>query len=58
MTDDPLRDWEQKCNQEEMYLSNLPKCDNCGEPIEEVYWSLFGYTLCEKCVDDAKVYID
>ena len=51
MTDDPLRDFSRKCEEEEEWLKSLPVCAECGEPIQQedaVY--LNGEWYCDDCI--------
>ena len=51
LTDDPLRDfdrWEAEQRREE---ERLPKCDFCGEPINNDFlYDLDGSLACEECL--------
>ena len=46
-SDDPLRDHDLYERDRQRWLDSLPKCDNCGEPIqEERYFEVEGARLC------------
>lgn len=57
-TDDPIRDhmaWEQE---QERQLAHLPKCAECGEPIQQekaVY--IDGHYYCDDCLEDNRILI-
>lgn len=39
-------------------LESLPKCDQCGEPIQDdYYYEINGERICEGCLDKYKKYI-
>lgn len=51
-TDDPERDYAEYCRQQDMKLERLPKCANCGEPIQDDYAIEYkGELYCEECFD-------
>lgn len=50
MTDDPVRDFDEWDAEQTEQLKKLPKCDCCGEPIQDDYGYRFdGELLCEDC---------
>ena len=53
-TDDPYRDFDRWDRERENSLEKLPKCECCGEPIqdEDLYDFEDGYLICEECVDE------
>ena len=51
-TDDPDRDFAMWDREEQSWLDSLPKCDFCGEPIQDYYFDLCGDKYCEKCMDE------
>lgn len=59
ITDDPIADAERWIREQDKALERLPKCDYCGEPIqEEYYFDLCGDRVCERCVENMKRRID
>ena len=50
---DPLDDFTRLDREQEKRLERLPKCDQCGEPIQgEHCYKIHGETLCEECMND------
>lgn len=50
-TDDPLADYAEWETEQEAQYEKLPKCDECGEAIEDEYLFDFGGDiLCEDCM--------
>ena len=40
-------------SEQEKKLSHFPKCDQCGEHIQDEYrYRIDGYLLCESCFDE------
>ena len=53
MTCDPLADFDRYMREQEKRLERLPKCDYCGEPIQdEFYYEINGENICHDCLDD------
>ena len=53
MTDDPLKDWAQKCAQEEEWRNEQDACDECGGLLIEngdYYFSIQNMIYCEECM--------
>lgn len=52
-TDDPVRDWDRHCEEEERYLAKRRICDKCKDPIvEDTCYEHDGKYICEDCWDD------
>ena len=51
-TDDPVRDWDRHCEEQERWLAKLPKCDSCGDAIDEYMYVIDDEVLCENCMND------
>lgn len=50
---DPYDDFEAKEWEDALWLESRPKCDWCGEPIqEENCYRIFDDLVCEKCVSE------
>lgn len=50
---DPEDDFDRWDAEQERQLAQLPKCDCCGEPIQdEHYFDVHGEILCEECMND------
>jgi len=55
ITDDPIADAERWIREQDKQLERLPKCDYCGEPIQdEYYFDLCGDRVCERCIENMK----
>lgn len=51
-TDDPVRDAMNYDMERQKELDSLPKCDICGEPIQdEDLYDLEGTLVCEECLN-------
>lgn len=49
----PYRDADRWIDMQEAMLEKLPKCDFCGEPIQDdYYYKIDKDTLCEECMKD------
>lgn len=50
-TDDPIADFDRYEAEREAQLDRLPKCDICGEPIQDDYlYDINGDIFCEECL--------
>lgn len=50
---DPLRDFDRWDREREIALKKLPKCDRCGEHIQdEDLYDFDGDLICEECMPD------
>ena len=61
MTDDPMKDFAQKCAQEEEWKEGFPTCDECGSNVidnGDCYYSVDGIVYCEECMKKFRVWID
>lgn len=44
--------WEAHERDQEKRLARLPKCDYCGEPVQDdFYYEINGDVICEHCLD-------
>lgn len=51
-TDDPIADYERHEADQEAKLDKLPKCDICGEHIQDDYlYDINGDIFCEECLN-------
>lgn len=51
--------WSAHDNYLESCLERLPKCHNCGEPIQQEYAVRIDHKwYCDKCIEDFKECID
>ena len=58
-TDDPLADFFRCEAEQQKELNRLPKCDWCGEPIQDEHFYLIkGDKICLDCLCDCKYYTD
>ena len=52
-SDDPIADFNRYEADQEEQLDKLPKCDICGEPIQDDYlYDIYGDIFCEECLKD------
>lgn len=52
-TDDPVRDAIRHDREQQRKLDRLPKCDICGEPIQDTHYYLIdGEAVCPDCLND------
>lgn len=50
---DPIRDHEEREDKAERWLSTLPICSECGEPIQDEECFVFGEDLiCPTCMQE------
>lgn len=55
-TDDPARDFERWEAAQEAKLERLPKCADCGNPIQdETAFYINGEWICEECMEAYRV---
>ena len=46
--------WAAHDAEQEEELEQLPKCDCCGNPIQDEHlWQINGDLLCEECMNDS-----
>lgn len=63
-TGDPLADFDHYDQAQADYEASLPKCEECGMPIQDDYlFNVYGEILCEDCAKakfrrSAEDYID
>ena len=50
-TDDPIADFHAWDARQEKQLEQLPKCADCGEPIQEEAFYIHCEWICENCID-------
>ena len=51
MSGDPLRDADMYDMERQKELDKLPKCDICGEPIQDDFlYDLDGTLVCDECL--------
>ena len=52
-TDDPARDWDNYCAEQEKQMAKLPVCDGCGNPINDDFcYDIYCEILCEECLNN------
>lgn len=52
-SDDPIRDFNMKCAEEEAWLAQRPVCADCDEPIQDDHCFEFnGEYICPTCLED------
>lgn len=53
ITGDPHADFDAWDRKRETALEKLPKCENCGEPIqEECLYDIDGELYCDECIGE------
>lgn len=58
-TDDPVADFLRYDAELQARLDKLPKCENCGQPIQQdSAVQIDGCFYCDECIDDMRVSID
>ena len=51
-SDDPIRDFARHDREQAKWLEKLPKCDICGEPIQDNHYYLIGSDkVCKDCLE-------
>lgn len=51
-TDDPLRDYDNWEMEQSRKLAKLPRCADCGEPIQsEYYYEINDECICPDCLE-------
>lgn len=51
-TDDPIQDFLNHDARQQAYLDKLPKCENCGQPIQnEHYYVINDENICPECLE-------
>ena len=52
-TDNPIADFNRHDAEETAALERLPKCEYCGEPIQDdFYYDIGGDIMCYECLKD------
>ena len=52
-TDDPIADYERHSAEQERELEQLPICDCCGEPIQDLFcYEINDEIICEECLNE------
>ena len=51
-TNDPLADWNAYSDKQERLLAQLPKCDSCGDAMDEYAYVINDEVLCESCMKE------
>lgn len=52
-TDDPFADFDRWDAEQTAKLEKLPKCEECGEPIQDdCYYEINGECVCPECLDN------
>ena len=55
-TNDPVADARRYYAEQEEKLNELPKCSECGEPIQDdSYFEVGGDYYCEECMDNHRI---
>lgn len=52
-TNDPIADFHRHDAEQEAWLNRLPKCSECGEPIQTDFaYYIHGEWICDDCMDE------
>ena len=46
---DPVADFRRWEREQQEWEDSLPRCEHCGEPIDEFVWEIDGEILCDDC---------
>lgn len=46
---DPVTDFHLWEREQQEWEDSLPRCEDCGEPIDEYVWNIDDQILCEDC---------
>lgn len=58
-TDEPSYDADVYYGKMDEMLNKLPKCSDCGEPIQDdEAYLIDGELICERCMDNYKVLVE
>ena len=58
-TNDPVADFHRYDSERERALQKLPKCSECGEPIQDEECFVYdGRYICESCMEGFKKYVE
>ena len=49
-SDDPMRDFAKREREMQEWENSLPRCDSCGEMIEDYVFDIDGEILCIECM--------
>jgi formylmethanofuran dehydrogenase subunit E len=58
VSDDPIADFNRYDAYQQQQLDRLPKCDDCGEPIQDDYYRINGCNICSECLENYKMTIE
>ena len=54
-----IQDHEQHERDQEEWLRTRPKCDECGEPIQDDhYFKIFSFIFCPSCIESFREEIE
>ena len=51
-SNDPLYDFAVRDKAQQEWEDSLPRCDHCGEPVDDYVYDIDGEILCIQCVID------
>jgi formylmethanofuran dehydrogenase subunit E len=49
-SDDPIRDFAKWEREQQAWEDSLPRCDSCGEPVDDYVFDIDGEVLCIECM--------
>ena len=56
---EPIDDFNKRQIEYYEWISTLPKCSDCGEPIEdEYYYEVDGKIYCDRCIESKRKYLE
>ena len=51
-TNDPVADFLRRDRDQQEWEDSLPRCDRCGEIIDDYVYEIDGLIYCMECMDD------
>lgn len=54
-SNDPIADYDRYCDAEQESFEMHPRCEHCGEIIEDVLYEIGDSYYCEDCIIGAKM---
>lgn len=56
-SNNPIADYDRLCESEESARQMLPRCERCGEILEDVLYEIGDSLYCEDCIIGAKTHV-
>jgi formylmethanofuran dehydrogenase subunit E len=51
-SDDPMRDFDRWQKEQDAWEASLPRCERCGETVDDYIYDVDGELLCIDCLND------